>query len=272
MWLKALGLSSIESWRDKAHFLACRSSPSVILFNSRLSSKNQLQAITSDLDMPKSRETCTECSRRRQKCDKGTPCGRCVKRGTVNLCTRQWNRGRRDSRQDSHLVHERVLVSATHDESVSVPDDIAHENSDRVTTLDFMTWRPTAEADKSTPVRASVSASLTTTIYPDGLKQDVDVNLLQLLLPNVRQTWRLVNFHEKRLLWYHGCYHGPSFNSQLEERLTRQNATQDDVLQIHVHDLQWTALLFSIIAGSLTSASENLLSDWGFSAGESLQL
>lgn len=43
--------------------------------------------------MPKARLTCTRCSQRRQKCDKGTPCSRCVKNGESHLCTTEWKEG-----------------------------------------------------------------------------------------------------------------------------------------------------------------------------------
>ncbi len=40
--------------------------------------------------MPKQRQTCTRCSQRRQKCDRQSPCSRCVQNGEAALCTTIW--------------------------------------------------------------------------------------------------------------------------------------------------------------------------------------
>jgi hypothetical protein len=43
--------------------------------------------------MPKARLTCTRCSQRRQKCDRQTPCGRCVANNEASECTTEWVHG-----------------------------------------------------------------------------------------------------------------------------------------------------------------------------------
>jgi len=43
--------------------------------------------------MPKARQTCTRCSMRRQKCDRKSPCTRCVQNKEAHLCTREWPNG-----------------------------------------------------------------------------------------------------------------------------------------------------------------------------------
>ncbi|KAF2867897.1 hypothetical protein BDV95DRAFT_501500 [Massariosphaeria phaeospora] len=40
--------------------------------------------------MPKARSTCTRCSMRRQKCDRKSPCSRCVLNKEGHLCSTQW--------------------------------------------------------------------------------------------------------------------------------------------------------------------------------------
>jgi hypothetical protein len=88
--------------------------------------------------------------------------------------------------------------------------------------------------------------------------------LLELHLPSVSQIWSLVDYHEKFLLWYHGCYHGPTFRHELEESLENH----DDSLPLAVLDLQWVALLFSIMAGSMACANRNLTNSWRFKEDE----
>ncbi|CAI6336840.1 unnamed protein product [Periconia digitata] len=43
--------------------------------------------------MPKQRQTCTRCSMRRQKCDRKSPCTRCVQNKEAHLCTTEWSSG-----------------------------------------------------------------------------------------------------------------------------------------------------------------------------------
>ncbi|KAH7402463.1 hypothetical protein BKA66DRAFT_404581 [Pyrenochaeta sp. MPI-SDFR-AT-0127] len=43
--------------------------------------------------MPKTRQTCTRCSQRRQKCDRKAPCTRCVQNSEGHLCTTKWVEG-----------------------------------------------------------------------------------------------------------------------------------------------------------------------------------
>ncbi|KAF2132033.1 hypothetical protein P153DRAFT_354686 [Dothidotthia symphoricarpi CBS 119687] len=44
-------------------------------------------------DMPKQRQTCTRCSQRRQKCDRKSPCTRCILNDERDLCTTKWVHG-----------------------------------------------------------------------------------------------------------------------------------------------------------------------------------
>ena len=93
---------------------------------------------------------------------------------------------------------------------------------------------------------------------------------LQMLLPSLDHIWRLVDYHECYLLWYHCCYHGPTFRSELENVI----AEQDDktTLMVDGLHLQWLALLFSVMAGALTCSAECRLREWGFSKSETVKL
>lgn len=86
------------------------------------------------------------------------------------------------------------------------------------------------------------------------------IALLHLHIPDMPQIWYLVDYHEKYLLWYHGCYHGPTFRAELCDALQRN----DDRLVLGKLNLQWVALLFSVMAGSVACASAGMLESWGF--------
>jgi hypothetical protein len=93
------------------------------------------------------------------------------------------------------------------------------------------------------------------------------VSFLQLLLPERRQVFQLVEYHLHSILWYHGCFHGPTFFDELREVYTGPSG-----MQIRNMDLRWTALLFSIMAASMTCATEHLALSWGFKKSERAKL
>lgn len=93
------------------------------------------------------------------------------------------------------------------------------------------------------------------------------VSFLQLLLPSRRQIFQLVEYHINSVLWYHGCFHGPTFYEELKEVYKAPSG-----LQVRDMDLRWTALLFSVMAASMTCANEQMASSWGFKRNERARL
>lgn len=116
-------------------------------------------------------------------------------------------------------------------------------------------------------VSAANSVNTTGHSRADLSLHDVEKQHLQDLVPNSRQIFHLVEYHEEYLLWYHGCVHGPTFRRELD------NAIQGpDGLQLKSLDLRWSALLFSIMAASLTCASNFVAHSWGFPKTQKLYL
>lgn len=93
------------------------------------------------------------------------------------------------------------------------------------------------------------------------------MSFLQLLLPSRKQIFQLVDYHSRSILWYHSSYHGPAFKRELHE--VHQAAGG---LQVRDMDLRWAALLFAIMAGSMTCASEPMTASWGFHMAERAKL
>ena len=267
--------------------------------------------------MPKARQTCTQCSIRRQKCDRCTPCGRCQSRGVAHLCTRVWStpeasRAHRSTSQQPRritspdpgispvvddlasteveaLVNSQNVPEVQYRRSLEVTSvspelrteiDITDEAPGHVHQIDHT---PTDEAGGPEPhadvpnsslahqetsalgLKGTSPASLPAG-FPDIRK--TSIALLHLHIPYVTQIWYLVDYHEKYLLWYHGCYHGPSFRAELRDALERN----DDQLPLEQLNLQWVALLFSVMAGSVACASPDMLETWGFGRSDIAQL
>ncbi|KAK2616676.1 hypothetical protein QQS21_000499 [Conoideocrella luteorostrata] len=93
---------------------------------------------------------------------------------------------------------------------------------------------------------------------------------LQALLPSKHQIYYLVDYHELYLLWYHGTYHGPTFRVELQSAM--RDDTEGANLDIAQLDLQWMALLFSIMAASLVCSPSAQIEEWGFHCAEVSEL
>ncbi|KAI2477948.1 Fungal-trans domain containing protein [Pyrenophora tritici-repentis] len=267
------------------------------------------------------RLTCTECYRRKIKCDKNVPCSTCIKRGYASFCSRDETpatpsappayQARHESTTSSDLVRallDRVsqleaklqeqhdpgaidtptscpAVSNSptilgHNETptpILPPDNTAAppptETGDVATVLEFLAWGRKKDADYGTspehhsgPRRLSTRRdheAITSNILSES-SRDVQLDVLEALLPNKTHIVQLVEYHNNSILWYHSSYSSTIFNSDLEVFLAEYegNVRNEDL------NLQWLGLLFSVITGSITCAPPSVCEAWGFSLAE----
>ncbi|CAK7218040.1 hypothetical protein SBRCBS47491_003371 [Sporothrix bragantina] len=91
--------------------------------------------------------------------------------------------------------------------------------------------------------------------------------VMQLLLPSRKLVEQLVDYHIDCLLWYHASFLAPRFRTDLANFYNHHggsvegNSTAPNAAPV---DLQWVALLFAVLAGSLTSATGPQALAWGF--------
>ncbi|KAK1965414.1 hypothetical protein LY78DRAFT_712477 [Colletotrichum sublineola] len=88
--------------------------------------------------------------------------------------------------------------------------------------------------------------------------------VIQLLLPDSRVVWDLVQYHNESLLWYHGSIFAPTFRTQLAAFYSEHNG----LIESEGVDLQWVALLFSVLTASLVCAPSRRAHAWGFRDSE----
>jgi Fungal Zn(2)-Cys(6) binuclear cluster domain len=274
--------------------------------------------------MPKVRQTCTQCSMRRQKCDKQLPCGRCIKRGETASCTREWP-GEYDPKK--HRVYPRssdgvspasktpppanartptagVAANALRTLSPSQPtlgsqgDHVVINSSisngsniqppvrsnpaadieNAPSVLEFLSWGRSKLSDFDVKAPELLKEPHNSSRHMDGASSwelangfggtgTAQMSFLQLLLPSRKQVVDMVEYHNSSILWYHGSYHGHTFCKELAEVYQSPGG-----LQIRDMDLQWAALLFSIMAASMTCASDQTATGWGFQKAERTKL
>lgn len=114
---------------------------------------------------------------------------------------------------------------------------------------------------------AGNSGHLSGQSHSEHSPRNIEEDYLQTLMPTGRQILQLVKYHEAYLLWYHNCFHGPTFRNELVKALQTS-----DILQLKSLDLRWCALLFSIMAASLACTSDSVACSWGFPKAQKRQL
>ena len=103
--------------------------------------------------------------------------------------------------------------------------------------------------------------------YVDARPNEIERQRLQNLIPSRIQMIQLVDYHEAYLLWYLNCIHGPTFRMELNKALEAPEGVQLKTL-----DLQWSALLFAILAASIVCTSHSVAHSWGFSKAQKRHL
>ena len=147
------------------------------------------------------------------------------------------------------------------------------ETGDVATVLEFLAWGRKKDADYGTspehhsgPRRLSTrrdDEAITSNILSES-SRDVQLDVLEALLPNKTHILQLVQYHNNSILWYHSSYSSTIFNTDLDVFLAEYegNVRNEEL------NLQWLGLLFAVITGSITCAPPSLCESWGFSLAE----
>ncbi|KAJ5770498.1 uncharacterized protein N7511_002549 [Penicillium nucicola] len=151
------------------------------------------------------------------------------------------------------------------------PEDSTGEVEDAATILEFLAWGrrkdPTyhdaiiqnSKAAHS-PGDVTVEDEVDYTRSPGYMPSSV----YQMLLPTQPKVLQLVTYHMNCLLWYHGALHATTFMQELNEFYDEHHG-QIDAQGVN---LQWIALLFAILTGSMTCAPRSVAQGWGFHSEE----
>lgn len=182
---------------------------------------------------------------------------------------------------------------ATHvqpESGVSSPEEslVAHtlpslqspEAEDAATILEFLAWgrrKLSTHADDlispnlgrrpaqfSGDVMIDQAPATNLEVSPLYITNESPLSLIQLLLPDQKSIIPIVEYHCDCLLWYHGSFHRLVFQKEFESFIHEHGALID---RPEV-DLQWVALLFAVLAGSMASAPGLTAHSWGFEDSE----
>lgn len=154
------------------------------------------------------------------------------------------------------------------------PASVVPEDDDAATVLEFLAWGRSKDVEYGSTTNQISRALLVqedvhsmSNIVFDGSKQ-ATFDLLETLLPDQTHIRQLVDYHNTHLLWYHSSYSAWIFNNDIDRFLESYSG---DVRYPEL-DIQWLALLFAILTGSLACASTRTRHSWGFRDTESSKL
>ncbi|KAF2031232.1 hypothetical protein EK21DRAFT_26118, partial [Setomelanomma holmii] len=257
--------------------------------------------------MPKQRLTCTRCSQRRQKCDRKTPCSRCIHNKEAHLCTTQWKEGYDPS---VHRRYPRKHSSATAQslDGSSDSSTLVQSPSASATTKDVSPTLNDCPADPLTGsgIRIGESRLLDLTIgsllddkdvpspnpalfdqslkYVQSAGKQVDepnrvtsfcspaakaaeIQYIQSLLPQRATLLTIIDYYYDYMLYWNGGIYHGP--SFRKEILEAYGPTSN--LDLQKLDWRWTALLFAITASSLIASPEALSETWGYSINDKVR-
>lgn len=155
--------------------------------------------------------------------------------------------------------------------TLTYPEHTPAEIEDAATILEFLAWgRRKYPTYQDATVQNSHMCHSPGDVMLDDERDNARLlgcapsNLCQILLPSQRQVYQLVKYHCECLLWYHGSFHATTFMQELNEFYTMRGGHIDKSCK----NLQWTALLFAILASSMACAPRSVAQAWGFRSQE----
>jgi hypothetical protein len=156
------------------------------------------------------------------------------------------------------------------------------EVEDAATVLEFLAWGRLKDSNITTGLR-DTSGVNDSVLIPDkdiiqttqawGLSpssisggqtmETLQISQIQDMLPSKAQTVILVEYHAEWLLFMHCAFHTPTMRRELEKFYLNDHG----IISMTASGLQWTALLFAVICGSMACAKSYQIRDWGFPEG-----
>ncbi|TVY19089.1 putative transcription factor lepB [Lachnellula arida] len=159
------------------------------------------------------------------------------------------------------------------------------EVEDAATVLEFLAWGRLKDSNITTGLRDTsgdsalgsekdtIQTTQTWGLSPTSVSGSQSIDTLQIsqiqdLLPSKAQAFLLVEYHAEWLLFMHCSFHAQTLRRDLEKFYLNDQGN----INMTSSGLQWTALLFAVICGSMTCAKPAQIGDWGFVEGNQSSL
>jgi hypothetical protein len=189
-----------------------------------------------------------------------------------------------------HDVNASQAVSITQQVSLAAESESSlvqnvsdAEANDAATVLEFLAWGRLKDSSLTSGVRdiqnsdeviansdqdasqATKAWRLSPNSIPGGqmAMENLQTSQIQDVLPSKEQVFLLFQYHSDWLLFMHCSFHVETFRNELDRFYDQDHG----IITMTSAGLQWTALLFAIICGSMTCVEPGLVVGWGFQKG-----
>lgn len=119
--------------------------------------------------------------------------------------------------------------------------------------------------------RGHGNTQITASLWPNEGRMlpsnnDIGLPILESLLPSLLVVNQMVEYHIHHLLWMHNAFHAITFQKELLGfyEIHHGKVTMDGSNNADSERIQWMALLFAILSGSMISAPDPILTLWGY--------
>ncbi|KAH7079146.1 hypothetical protein BKA63DRAFT_488811 [Paraphoma chrysanthemicola] len=258
--------------------------------------------------MPKQRITCTRCSQRRQKCDRKTPCSRCIQNKEAHLCTTHWAEGynpavhRRYPKKPSPTAERStggssdtsstlnqsppassVTKGSSNDTHLNPADPVtgAAINFGHSGLLDLTIGSLLNDKDVPGPNPALFDQSLKY-VRSAGKQIDEPIRVTSFCSPaaKIAETQHIQSLLPCKDMvlkitdyYYENMLYwiGGMYHGPTFRRELLEAYGPTSNLDLQKLDWRWTALLFAIMSSSLIASPEALSESWGFSIADKVR-
>lgn len=158
------------------------------------------------------------------------------------------------------------------------------EAEDAATVLEFLAWGRLKDSSLTSGIRDVPNTSEAATYLDQDVIQEtqawgmspnsvpggqmsietMQMSQIQDLLPTKEQVFLLFQYHSDWLLFMHCSFHVETFRGELDQLYNEDHG----IITMTSAGLQWTALLFAIICGSMTCVKPDEVVGWGFERGK----
>ncbi|TVY93627.1 putative transcription factor [Lachnellula willkommii] len=206
---------------------------------------------------------------------------------STSLSTRRRSKQPRISQNETCRVLPNIEDSERQKETGPKPSlpELDAEVEDAATVLEFLAWGRLKDSNITTGLRDTsgdsalgsekdtIHTTQTWALSPNSVSGSQSIDTLQIsqiqdLLPSKAQAFLLVEYHAEWLLFMHCSFHAQTLRRDLEKFYLNDQGN----INMTSSGLQWTALLFAVICGSMTCAKPAQIGDWGFVEGNQSSL
>lgn len=223
-------------------------------------------------------QSCTECRRRKIRCDKRVPCRACTERGDQSNCRRAPAQRRRHAAEPTYNGTDEM--EALRAELAQIQRRLGLVEAELAMGGDRESSNTPSNQNPSNELHGNVAAALEDAVFDIGQMRDstdnkqatigqssmrwfqpITLDACLVALPSQRHCETLMDAYLTHLNWFCGCLHGPVLRTTHRNFWLARSASPGQ-------ETMFTSLLFSILSVTAYLLTDDQASEAGYSRDE----